>query len=54
MLSLQKIIDMVLDEQKNYVADRDNEKRNLYRKFEKIIDKLGMDKESVKKRQSKL
>ena len=49
MLSLQKIIDMVLDEQKNYVADRDNEKRNLYRKFEKIIDKLGMDKESVKK-----
>lgn len=49
-VSLQKIIDMVLEEAHNTsVDDLEKDKRNLYRKFERLIEKLGADKETVKK-----
>lgn len=49
-VSLQKIIDTVLNEAPNTsVDDLEKDKRNLYRKFERLIEKLGADKETVKK-----
>ena len=50
-VSLQKIIDMVLEEapSTSVVDNYDNEKRTLYRKFERLIEKLGANKETVKK-----
>ena len=50
-VSLQQIIDMVLEETPNTsgLDNYDNEKRRLYRKFERLIEKLGADKETVKK-----
>lgn len=49
-MSLLKIIDTVLEEAPNTsVDDLEKDKRNLYRKFERLIEKLGADKEAVKK-----
>lgn len=49
-VSLQKIINTVLDEApKNMpVDDLEKDKRNLYRKFSKLMEKLGADKAAAK------
>ena len=50
-VSLQKIIDMVLEEAPNasVVDTLDNDKRNLYRQFNRLIEKLSASKVAVKK-----
>ena len=48
-VSLQKIINTVLEEAPNmYLDDLEKDKRNLYRKFSKLMEKLGADKAAAK------
>ncbi len=49
-VSLQKIIDGLLDNDPNVSDSLESDKRTLYRKFNKLIEKLGANKEIIKNR----